>query len=135
MTTRKPEPASNPRRAPSSPAPGARFSLWRRPPDRPRVDRAVLWSVFLFLLNFPLILVFLAVVGAFAMEAGIDLGGDDPRIGLFNALYIAAVLAVWVVAAFLGIRGWRRSGQRVGLVSAVLCLLSGVGFVALPSLV
>ncbi len=134
MTARKPEPSAA-RRAPSpGTRPATRRLLGRRAPDRPRVDRAVLWSVFLFLLNFPLILVFLALVGAFALEAGIDLSSDDPRLDVLNGLYIVAVVAVWLVAALLGIRGWRRSGDRVGLVAAILSGLSAVGFLLLPYL-
>lgn len=134
MTAEKRNAPSGARRGPAPRPAGSRpVSSWNDP-NRPRIDRSILWAVFLFLLNFPGILLFLAIVGAFALEAGIDLGSNDSRLGILNALYIAAVLAVWLTAAMLGIRGWRRSGQRLGLVVAALSVLAGAAFVALPYL-
>lgn len=104
--------------------------------SKPRLDRGLLWSIGLFLASFPLVLIFLALIGALAMEAGIELGSDEDVAlqNLLNGLYMAAVLAVWVAAAVLGFSAWRRKREVIGLIVAILSVLCAVGFVALPSL-
>jgi hypothetical protein len=96
-----------------------------------------LWSLLLFLLSFPLMLVSLAFVGAMAESAGVEFGGDE-RLGvqqLLNGLFVVLALSPLVAAAIVGLVGWRRRRQVVALIVAALAALTLVAFVLLPALV
>lgn len=123
----------------SAPSPATRSSspARRSRRSRPRPDRTVLWSVLLFLLSFPLMLVSLAFVGAMAASAGVEFGSEQ-RVAaqqLLNGLYIVLALSPLLAAIVVGLIGWFKRRQPVALVAAVLSALTIVALLALPALV
>ena len=124
---------------PSAGQPGTRTDAGRGAPDpraRRRLDRTVVWSMGLYLISFPLMLVWLVVLSAAATFVGVDLQGD-PTPGeqrTANLVYMALVLSTLVPAAAVGIRGWVRRRQAVALLVAILSVLTAVAFVLFPLL-
>lgn len=102
-----------------------------------RLDRSVVWSLFLFLLSFPLMLLFLALIAWAADVLGVEFGSDTQlrTQGILNAVYVGLVLLILGVAMTIGLVGWFRRRQPVALVVAVLSGLTALAFVAFPSLV
>lgn len=119
------------------PAAGARSGWSRRAlRDTQRLDRTVLWSLLLFLLSFPLMLVSLAFVGAMATSAGVEFGSDE-RVGvqqLLNGLFVVLALSPLAAAVVVGLVGWFSRRKVVALVAAVLAAVSIVAFFLLPAL-
>ena len=101
-----------------------------------RLHRSVLWSGGLWLLSFPLMLFYLAVIGMVAGWLGIRFGSAEDATAeqVLNLVYMAMVLGTLGAAVVIGLRGWRRYGQRLALTAAVLSALTGVLFVLLPVL-
>ena len=99
-----------------------------------RLHRDVLWSGGLWLLSFPLMLFYLAVIGMVAQWLGVRLGSaeDATTERVLNLVYMAMVLGTLGVAAVIGWRGWRRHGLRLALIAAVLSVLTGAAFVLIP---
>ena len=99
-----------------------------------RLHRTVLWSGGLWLLSFPLMLLYLAVIGMIGMAMGVQFGSaeDAETERTLNYVYMAMVLGTLGVAALVGLRGWRRYGLRLALATAVLSVLTGILFVGLP---
>ncbi len=105
-------------------------------PAQTRLHRTVLWSGGLWLLSFPLMLFYLAVIGMIGQWMGVRFGSPEDALAerLLNLLYMALVLGTLGAAAVIGFRGWRRHGFRLALAAAVLSTLTGVLFVVLPAL-
>lgn len=103
-------------------------------PDR--LHRDVLWSGGLWLVSFPLMLFYLAIIGLIAQWLDVDFGSTEDATTelVLNVLYMAMVLGTLGVAAAIGFRGWRRHRLRLALVAAVLSLVTAVAFVLLPVL-
>lgn len=106
------------------------------PRARRRLDRTVTWSLGLFLISFPLMLVWLVVLAAAAPVFGVDLQGDPtPReLRVTNLVYMGLVLSTLLPAAAIGTLGWVRRRQRAALVVAVLSAVTAIAFVLLPVL-
>ncbi len=105
--------------------------------DARRLDRTILWSLCLFLLSFPLLLVSLSFVGAMATSAGVEFGSSE-RVGaqqLLNGLFVVLALSPLAAAATIGFVGWFRRRLVVALVVAVLAVLTMIGFVVVPAVV
>ena len=105
-------------------------------PAQTRLHRTVLWSGGLWLLSFPLMLFYLAVIGMVGQWMGIRFGSAEDATAerALNIVYMAMVLGTLGVAAVAGMRGWRRHGSRLALTAAVLSVLTGIAFVLLPAL-
>lgn len=88
----------------------------------------------LWLVSFPLMLVFLVMITWIAAGAGIELGSGSPGERRLNTLYVLAVLAVLAFSALVGVRAWRRRRQGAGLVIAGLSVATAALFVLLPAL-
>lgn len=99
----------------------------------PRLDRAVVWSLGLYLMSFPLMLVFLVLSAWVAPVIGVVPGSGSKGDRALNAVYVGGVVVAFLVAAVVGLTGWRRRGQRAGLAVAGLSVLTAAAFVALPS--
>jgi hypothetical protein len=104
------------------------------PPNR--LHRDILWSGGLWLLSFPLMLVYLAIVGMIGQWLGVRFGSPEDATAerVLNLLYMALVLGTLGAAAVIGWRGWRRHGLRLALAAAVLSGITAVLFVLLPVL-
>lgn len=102
---------------------------------RGRLDRSVLWSGGLLLASFPLMLLFLVLVHMLATLLGIELGDPEhaSQERWLNLGYLAMVLAVLGTSIVIGLRGWRRRGERLALAAAILSALTVVGFLLLPA--
>lgn len=105
-------------------------------PTTSRLHRTVLWSGGLWLLSFPLMLLYLAVIGMIAQWLGVRFGTaeDAATERALNLLYMAMVLGTLGVAVAVGLRGWRRHRLRLALTAAVLSILTGLLFVLAPVL-
>lgn len=105
-------------------------------PRTDRLHRTVLWSGGLWLLSFPLMLFYLAVIGMIAQWMGVRFGAPEDAVAerVLNLVYMAMVLGTLGVAAVVGFRGWRRHGLRLALAAAVLSILTGLLFVLAPAL-
>ena len=103
---------------------------------RERLHPSVLWSGGLWLASFPLMLFYLAVIGMVGQWMGVRFGSaEDAGAELvLNLVYMALVLGTLGFAFVIGLRGWRRHGQRLALTAAVLSLLTALLFVVLPAL-
>ena len=101
-----------------------------------RLHRDILWSGGLWLLSFPLMLVYLAVVGMIGSWLGVRFGSTEDATAelLLNLLYMAMVLGTLGAAFVIGLRGWRRHGLRLARAAAVLSVVTAVLFVLLPVL-
>jgi hypothetical protein len=102
------------------------------PPDR--LHRSVLWSGGLWLASFPLMLLYLAIVGMVAQWLGVRFGSSEDAVAeqVLNYVYMAMVLGTLGAAVVIGLRGWRRHGLRLALAAAVLSACTAVAFVVLP---
>jgi hypothetical protein len=102
-----------------------------------RLDRGMLWSLMIFLLSFPLMLIFLVIIAYVAQVRGIDLGSSEDLAAQqrLNTTFIILALSPLTAAFIIGLRSWLRRRQAIGLAVAVLSVLAGVGVVLLPSLV
>jgi hypothetical protein len=100
-----------------------------------RLHPSVLWSGGLWLLSFPLMLFYLAVIGMIGQWMGVRYGSaEDAATELvLNLVYMALVLGTLGVSVVVGFRGWRRHGLRLALAAAVLSLLTAALFVLLPA--
>jgi hypothetical protein len=100
------------------------------------LHRSILWSGGLWLLSFPLMLVYLAIIGMVAQWLGITFGSaeDAEAERVLNIVYMVMVLGTLGAAVVIGLRGWRRHGLKLALTAAVLSILTGVAFVLLPAL-
>ena len=105
-------------------------------PAPERLHRDVLWSGGLWLLSFPLMLFYLAVIGMVAQWLGVRFGSAEDATAerVLNLVYMAMVLGTLGAATVIGWRGWRRHGLRLALAAAVLSVLTGAAFVLLPAL-
>lgn len=102
-------------------------------PHRRGLDPTVRWALGLFLVGFPLMLVFLVVTSWVAPWFAIDLATASPaQLARLNTAYVAAASTPFLVSAYLGLRAWRRDRFVAGLVVAILALVTVVAFVALP---
>lgn len=106
------------------------------------IDRAVLWSVMLHVLSFPLMLVLLIVAGLVASDMGVQLGGEDdvPTQLAIAGGYALLVLTPLVASVVIGATGWRRRRRKAALAAAcvsgaviVLFLLVLLAVVTSPS--
>ena len=99
-----------------------------------RLHRAVLWSGGLWLVSFPLMLLYLAIIGMIGQWMGIRFGSsaDAKAEFVLNLVYMGLVIGTLAVSVVIGLRGWRRHGLRLALAAAVLSLLTAVLFVVLP---
>jgi hypothetical protein len=123
----KPGPAKSARPSPRPSSAGAVTSTRR-------LDRGMLWSLMIFLLSFPMMLVSLAIIAYVAELRGIPLGTAEELAAqqTLNTVYIVMALAPLALAAVIGFLAWRRRRQAIGLAVAVLSVLAGIGFVLLP---
>lgn len=105
--------------------------------DTRRLHRSILWSGGLWLLSFPLMLLYLAVIGMVAQWMGVRFGSPEDASAerVLNLVYMALVLGTLGAATVIGYRGWRRHHQRLALTAALLSALTGLAFVVLPVLV
>ena len=101
-----------------------------------RLHRTVLWSGGLWLLSFPLMIFYLAVIGMIAQWMGVRFGRPEDAGAelVLNLVYMALVLGTLGIAFVVGLRGWRRHGLRLALVAAVLSVVTAVLFVLAPVL-
>ncbi len=125
---------------PSKPSPSSRSTTWR-PSEGPgtsvrRLDRGMLWSLMIFLLSFPMMLLFLAVIAYVAELQGITLGSSEDLAAqqTLNTVFIVLSLCPLTAAFIIGLKSWRQRRQAVGLAVAVLSAIAGLGLVLLPSL-
>lgn len=104
-------------------------------PTTERLHRSVLWSGGLWLASFPLMLFYLAVIGMVGQWLGVEFGSpeDAGTERVLNLVYMAMVLATLGTAVVIGLRGWRRHGQRLALAAAVLSAVTAALFVLLPA--
>jgi hypothetical protein len=104
-------------------------------PTKDRPHPTVLWSGGLWLLSFPLMLFYLAVIGMIAQWMGVRFGSPEDAGAelVLNLVYMGMVLGTLGAAAVVGLRGWRRHGQLLALIAAVLSIVTGVLFVLAPA--
>lgn len=102
-----------------------------------RLDRTVLWSGGLFLASFPLMLLYLAVIGMVASWMGVRFGSpDDARAErVLNLVYMGLVLGTLGASVAIGLRGWRRRRLKLALAAALLSLVTAAAFVVVPAAV
>ena len=103
-------------------------------PDR--LHRDILWSGGLWLASFPLMLLYLAIIGIVGQWMGVEFGSveDATTERVLNLVYMAMVLGTLGAAVAIGLRGSRRHGLKLALAAAVLSVLTGLLFVLLPAL-
>jgi hypothetical protein len=102
-----------------------------------RLHKTVLVSGGIWLASFPLVLVYLAVIGMVGQWFGVQFGSPEDATAelVLNLVYMAMVLGTLGVGVVYGLRGWRRHGLRLALAAAVLSVVNGVLFVVLPAFV
>jgi hypothetical protein len=103
---------------------------------RTRLHRSILWSGAVWLASFPLMLLYLAVIGMIGRMLGITFGSaeDAGTERVLNYVYMALVLGTLGIAFVIALRGWRRHGLRLALAVAVLSAVTGLLFLLVPVL-
>lgn len=101
-----------------------------------RLHRDILWSGGLWLLSFPLMIFYLAIIGMVAQWLDIRFGSAADATGerVLNLVYMAMVLGTLGVAVRIGLRGWRRHGLKLALAAAVLSVVTAALFLLVPVL-
>ena len=104
-------------------------------PTAERLHRTVIWSGGLWLASFPLMLLYLAVIGMIGQWMGVRFGSpeDAGAERALNLVYMVLVLGTLGASVRMGLRGWRRHRLRLALAAAILSTLTAVLFVVLPA--